>query len=468
MCVREPAAQYSFSIPEKCIVAGVFLLPFDNLLVDVGVLVPPSLAACLVGVTTAVLNKLLRGGPLVVRGSLPNKCLLLFFGVALFTSAVGVYKLQALGVVHLQGGVLRSSSFRWIVLTVKLGFFLVVYFLLAAYGARKKFLVACFNAVLLSSLIVCVYGFYQWVGSPRGWPFMLYSRDPTGGGVRTSLTYAGDIPRMQSFAQEPKGLADFLWVAIIVGIFARHSASILWNHRRLKDLILVSSIVALVLTFSRSGWAVSLLTLPIVVLSLGKLGKSIRRIGSVVLISVCLVLAAGVAASVKKGSTGMGVLSDRAMSSTEMLREDYQPFINIMCALELLRRNYLCGIGLGNFAFYLKDSHPEIKSVYSLHNMYLSVWLETGIVGLLTMVSFIVSSLRLAYVRLNGSGDPFARWSLATSLSLALGVALSSVYGGGPSFLYFLLFGLLSGASHSVGEQEAIGVAQGSCDALPA
>lgn len=451
MSIPEPAVRRSLSIPEKCIVAGVFLLPFDNLLVDVGVLVPPSLAACLAGVATAVLNKLLRGGPLVVRGSLPNKCLLLFFVVALFTSVVGVYKLQALGVIQLQGGVLRSSSFRWVVLAVKLGFFLVVYFLFAAYGARKEFLVACFNAVLLSSLIVCVYGFYQWVGSPRGWPFMLYSRDPTGGRVRTSLTYAGDIPRMQSFAQEPKGLADFLWMAIIVAIFARHSPNILWNRRRLKDLILVLGIMALVLTFSRSGWAVSLLTLPIVVLSLGKLGKSTRRMGSVVLIGVCLVLAAGAAASVKKGSTGVGVLSDRMMSSTEMLREDYQPFINIMFALELLPRNYLCGIGLGNFAFYLKDAHPEVKSVYSLHNMYLSVWLETGLIGLLTTVLFILSSLRLAYVRLNGSGDPFARWSLATSLSLALGVALSSVYAGGPSFSYFMLFGLLSGASHFVG-----------------
>jgi O-antigen ligase len=78
------------------------------------------------------------------------------------------------------------------------------------------------------------------------------------------------------------------------------------------------------------------------------------------------------------------------------------------------------GAGIGNFVTWLMHSNPHLPSwqYQPAHNLYLLVYTETGIFGLLTLGAFILLLVR-ALVR-NRMREPLIRWGLLAAAAIVL------------------------------------------------
>jgi len=62
---------------------------------------------------------------------------------------------------------------------------------------------------------------------------------------------------------------------------------------------------------------------------------------------------------------------------------------NIQAWLQIARTHPLLGVGLGNFKLVLTELVPQLSRGYELHNSFLSIWAETGILGFLAFLLFL-------------------------------------------------------------------------------
>ena len=112
-------------------------------------------------------------------------------------------------------------------------------------------------------------------------------------------------------------------------------------------------------------------------------------------------------------------------------------------AADLTLRNPLLGVGPGNFQlYYLSETGrpPGSKGVGVVHNAYLDVAAELGVLGLLLFLAYLVGSFfQLSGARRSGAGPPGLAAAVRTALVMA-GVASMTV-----SEQYFQPFWLLGG-----------------------
>ena len=161
--------------------------------------------------------------------------------------------------------------------------------------------------------------------------------------------------------------------------------------KALIGLSFVLPVVALVLTLSRSAW-ISF------ALSVG----SFIALANLKLIPLFLILAV-MAVPFLPASIINRVMSLFTGNDTSM---GYRLYI-WEASLKALDANPLTGGGLGTnnfFDAYRKFMVPEACVATHAHNMYLEIWLETGLFGFLSIVTLYVSSLKntlLAAVREN-------------------------------------------------------------------
>ena len=54
---------------------------------------------------------------------------------------------------------------------------------------------------------------------------------------------------------------------------------------------------------------------------------------------------------------------------------------------EIIRENWLVGVGMGNYTFELQNKHPDLKAwdIWPVHNVYLLILAEIGLLGILIM-----------------------------------------------------------------------------------
>ena len=57
-------------------------------------------------------------------------------------------------------------------------------------------------------------------------------------------------------------------------------------------------------------------------------------------------------------------------------------------AKEIIKDNWLIGVGIGNYTFALRAKYPEIKvwELQPVHNTYLLILAELGVVGFLFLL----------------------------------------------------------------------------------
>ncbi len=151
----------------------------------------------------------------------------------------------------------------------------------------------------------------------------------------------------------------------------------------LAGLGLALGLAALIGTFSRGGWLATALSLAIVCVALWRLG----RLSRVVPWLAAVVVAVGV------------IFHDSI--SARLTGDDYgaaHARVPLMTtAFRMIGDQPLLGVGLNNFTAVLPEYaplHQDNGFLYTVHNEYLNIWTETGLVGLAAFLWFLIGAVR--------------------------------------------------------------------------
>ena len=233
-------------------------------------------------------------------------------------------------------------------------------------------------------------------------------------GVETSAsltdlkTNAGMPGRVYSTLENPNNYAEFIVLTFPVSlVFCANIVDRRW--KTLACATLVIPVIALLMTYSRSGW-VSFAIAAVVFLALWD-----KRLLPL------LVLAAVVALPVLPDSIFNRLLT---IGSTADSSNAYRLYI-WSSALHMIRDYGLVGIGLGpgNFIpMYALYSYPAARTAYHSHMLYLEVWLEMGLLGIVSFLMFYLGLMRRA-IRARAHADSLLRWVLIACVSSLAGVS---------------------------------------------
>jgi putative inorganic carbon (HCO3(-)) transporter len=142
--------------------------------------------------------------------------------------------------------------------------------------------------------------------------------------------------------------------------------------------------VALALTFSRGGWLAFILSVTLLCLSAfirGWLSPRVLLTAVVAVVLLFLLFRGPILARLYGDDLGA------ASSRVTMARQ----------ALRVIEANPLLGVGANNYAtWYEQHPAPEIdrERLLTVHNKYLLVWAETGAVGLVAFLGFLLAVIR--------------------------------------------------------------------------
>jgi O-antigen ligase len=113
---------------------------------------------------------------------------------------------------------------------------------------------------------------------------------------------------------------------------------------------------------------------------------------------------------------------------------------------QIIKKNVIFGVGTGDFPSEYKKinqlNSPLLPSATNPHNMYLLVWVQSGLLGLLSMLSIIYFQIRLSFLETNkffrdvGITLPLLFLVIMFSDSYLLGHYTTLMYVFFSSFLY--------------------------------
>lgn len=198
--------------------------------------------------------------------------------------------------------------------------------------------------------------------------------------------------------------------------------------------------VALILTSSRGGWLAFILSIILLCLLAwrrGWLPLAIPMFGTFVVVLL--------------GVSFQDVIVNRLFGSDEGSALSRVPLM--MLAFQIIWDNPILGAGANNFALLIQQySTPEFGNtwLYIVHNQYLLVWSEKGVLGLVTFIWFLIATIHQGW-RCWMSKD-----RLLSSLALGFSVAIIGqmvhmnvdIFNGRPQTqLLWLIAGLLTAIS---------------------
>ncbi len=242
--------------------------------------------------------------------------------------------------------------------------------------------------ILYSSLIAIGQFYFQHsIGGPLWWLGERTFALDTPGIARVDTQFS--IFRLRPYATfpHPNVLGGFLAVVlplVIASARQRVSASAQWLFR----VSFVFGIVALVLTFSRSAIVIGILALAFVFFQ----KKKIFFFFSILILTFSVFR-----------------LPFTFFEESVTVRQQ----LNV-AAIRLWQTSPLFGVGLGNFLVRLPEALPT-RTIYFLqpvHNIYLLLLSEVGVVGFLFFIWFLQKIFR----------HPFGIWHLAFGILLVLGL----------------------------------------------
>jgi putative inorganic carbon (HCO3(-)) transporter len=179
------------------------------------------------------------------------------------------------------------------------------------------------------------------------------------------------------------------FAAAYLSISLASAASILFTNlgRKLKWLaiaVLGAGGLALIFTFSRGGWIAAALAVALIcLLGCRRCGFSLKTPIAIILILAMLCL------------PFLSAISARLFDDDKGSAQSRIPLMKL--AFRIIEDNPLLGVGANNFTVvmdrYLTSDFRE-GWLFAVHNKYLLVLSETGIVGLLAFVAFLLDALR--------------------------------------------------------------------------
>ena len=235
----------------------------------------------------------------------------------------------------------------------------------------------------------------------------------------TELNLNAGMPgRVYSTLENPNNYAEFIVLTFPVSlVFCCHIVDRRWKTLAVGSLAI--PVVALLMTYSRSSWGSFALT-AVVVLALWD-----KRL--LPLIPV----AAVVAFPLLPDSIFNRILT---IGNTADSSNSYRLYI-WDSALHMIRDHGLAGIGLGpgNFTpLYAHYCDPNATVAQHSHMLYLEVWLEMGLIGIVSFLGMYLGIIRRG-LRAIRHADPLVRHVLIACVSSLAGVS----FVGAAEYIWF-------------------------------
>ena len=306
---------------------------------------------------------------------------------------------------------------------------------------------------LVISVLVALYGLYQFVAYPLGLPFV----DVFGTNVsfRQTRLYAialagGRFLRVWSTLSEPVWFGDYLVAVIpLLTAYVLAKQRPLPLPRRWHLALLVPLLLALLLTFARSAWFALLAALAVLALTFFRPREILRwavilAVIGLLLIPVDMMIARLPIAS---GASLLQAVASRFLSPFQ--QEDFgniHRYTGIVASLDIFRAHPWLGVGYGNFGFYFDLHKPfwgqaisDVLNVFPVMSggMFFRLLSETGIVG---TAAFALLLLAVAWEGWRAwralRGDPFLSATAAGLLASYVGLVVRLTMADSIHFTY--------------------------------
>jgi O-antigen ligase len=252
------------------------------------------------------------------------------------------------------------------------------------------------------------------------------------------LVHPGGTIRASGTLDYPNLFASFL-VPLFLMQLSGYFSEELRNKKTLFTILI--SFLAIVCSGSRNGWISLVVGIVLMFWPLVKHGVLTRRS---VLGVTCLTAMISLAS--------LGIISDRLTRSDHGSAESRVPLM--LLSLRLIGAHPIIGVGgntYANVASGYKTSELEGMFVTIVHNQYLYIFAECGLLGLLAWLGLLKALVRDARV-CSTSGDRYSVLigfgAVAALLSMMLGACFDMQKSESLIGLMFLLGGLCSGLSY--------------------
>ncbi len=274
---------------------------------------------------------------------------------------------------------LYSNDLKFTTLKIiKLIEFIWLYFYFKNYSIKNLSAPIILSAIFQSFIAIAQF-LYQHslglkiLGEPLLSPYLF--------GIAKITTIDATLIRGYGTMPHPNVLAAFLLIAVAI---------LLWNHfsenddPAIKDLIYLSAFIILslgiILTFSRTALFLWVLISVLFIISKFKSypTKSIILTISIVIFSIAVLFLFSPELKARvKISPNEQAVSQRILYS------------NI--ALNIIKNNWLKGVGIGNYVNYVKNNFLNLQSwqYEPTHNIFLLIGAESGIFGILLFLIFL-------------------------------------------------------------------------------
>lgn len=256
------------------------------------------------------------------------------------------------------------------------------------------------------------------------------------GRVDVSRSTLGASSRIAGTAGSPNDTAAY------VNLVLAPALCVLWTPlTRLHKMLALSAsmvgVIALLLTLSRGAWIS--LGLALAIIGLGAWRRGWIRTPAV----LSAAAAVGAVALAAQGTLATRLMSDDGGSAHSRV-----PLMDL--AFRMIQDHPWLGIGLNNFAVAISDyATPDFGGewLYTVHNVYLRIWAETGPGALLAFVTFLVMTMLSAW-RCWRSSDPvispLALGFMAGLAGFVLHMNVDVFNGRLPDQLFWLIAGLIA------------------------
>ncbi len=363
------------SLNQSLLVLLVFSLPFERIPSgDVaGITVRGSLVVGGLIIVRAFYQLLTRQRPLA--WSLEEK---LFVGFVLWLMALTPFALNTVRAIEV-------TVFTTFVITLALAIKMVF---------DRKYLTSLATALLVSTVVVCSFGLFQYFGNLSG-----LGSNLTGLRERYSWELFG-FPRIQSTALEPLYFASFLLLPLSLLLARILGRNIKWWH----GLLIMLGSVCLFMTVSRGGtWAYLFITSLLVIFGVWR-----RQYSKALLIAALVGASFGLSlliityfnqpfGGLITHKTGIGSYSEQLRNTGLDAGGDERARARAQ-AISLIVQNPVTGVGPGNYGPAVQGEPEPAEGWTIVNNEPLEIAAETGLVGLAIIVigfmSLIVSSVR--------------------------------------------------------------------------
>jgi len=259
------------------------------------------------------------------------------------------------------------------------------------YLNRAKIIYAFLASILLQSLLA-IYQFLTQKSFACKY-LGLALHDPEASGTSVIEVASGRWLRAYGGMDHPNILGGVLVIALILSAYLLVKKKIIRSKNEISELIFLFivyffSLFALFFTFSRSAWIAFVIGLIILLISLIKKRDRfiIGRYIALIFFSTILIL---VTALPHQDLVLTRIKMDSRLEQKSITeRSSY-----ISQAGELIRKNFIFGVGTGNYTSVLKLNDESKKSAWDyqpVHNTFLLIFAEGGVFSFLFFAGFIL------------------------------------------------------------------------------